>query len=228
MISLRKVGGMTLFSSTGHPDSVTTLKFQPIRIKSLFSLDLLLITLWSAVAILVIGFFISNIYRKGVERDFHDLLRAELYNVIDSVTIGDGGGLVGSPQLGDLRFMQPKTGWYWMVEPLGAYTAPPLVSSSLGASNLPVVSELEAPLDKNYERYYNVADAFGNRVQVVETEVVLDTGGRVARFRVAGNTTIVEEEVRNFSRSLYLALVGFVLSILVVYALVRQTRQVAP
>ena len=219
---------MTLFSSTGHPDPVTTLKFQPIRIKSLFSLDLLLITIWSAVAILVIGFFISNIYRKGVERNFHDLLRAELYNVIDSVTIGDGGGLVGSPQLGDLRFMQPKTGWYWMVEPRGGYTAPPLVSSSLGASNLPVVSELEAPLDKNYERYYNVADAFGNRVQVVETEVVLDTSGRVARFRVAGNTTIVEEDVRHFSRSLYLALVGLVLSILIVYALARQTRQVAP
>jgi len=115
-----------------------------------------------------------------------------------------------------------------MVEPRGGYTATPLVSPSLGASNLPVVSELEAPLDKNYERYYNVADASGNRVQVVETEVVLDTGGRIARFRVAGNSAVVEEDARNFSHSLYLALVGFVLSILIVYALARQTRQVAP
>ena len=219
---------MTLFSSTGDAAPITALKFQPIRIKSLFSRDLLLTTLWSAVAILVIGFFISDFYRKSVERNFHDLLRAELYNVIDSVTISGGGVLVGSPQLGDLRFGQPKTGWYWMVEPRGGYTATPLVSPSLGASNLPVVSELEAPLDKNYERYYNVADASGNRVQVVETEVVLDTGGRVARFRVAGNSAVVEEDVRNFSHSLYLALVGFVLSILIVYALTRQTRQVSP
>ncbi|TCR93155.1 signal transduction histidine kinase [Rhizobium sp. BK376] len=180
---------------------------------------LLLTTLWSAVALVVIGLVISTLYRKSAERGFQDLLRAQLYNVINSVTIGDQGALAGSPQLGDLRFAQPKTGWYWMVEPLGTYTAAPLVSPSLGASTLPVLSVLEAPFDKNYERYYIVTDAFGNHVQVAETEVVLDTDGRAARFRVTGNIAVVEDDVRTFSHSLYLALAGFGVGSLIVNAL---------
>lgn len=188
-------------------------------IKSLTARVLLLTTVWSTVALVVIGLVISTLYRKGAERSFQDLLRAQLYNVINSVTIGDQGALAGSPQLGDLRFAQPKTGWYWVVEPLGTYTAAPLVSPSLGAANVPVPSVLEAPFDKNYERFYAVTDAFGNRVQVAETEVVLDTDGRAARFRVTGNIAVVEDDVRVFSHSLYLALAGFGVGSLIVNAL---------
>lgn len=188
-------------------------------IKSLTARVLLLTTVWSTVALVVIGLVISTLYRKGAERSFQDLLRAQLYNVINSVTIGDQGALAGSPQLGDLRFAQPKTGWYWVVEPLGTYTAAPLVSPSLGSANVPVPSVLEAPFDKNYERFYAVTDAFGNRVQVAETEVVLDTDGRAARFRVTGNIAVVEDDVRAFSHSLYLALAGFGVGSLIVNAL---------
>lgn len=190
-----------------------------MRIKSLTARVLLLTTIWSTVALVVIGLVISTLYRKSAERSFEDLLRAQLYNVINSVTIGDQGALAGSPQLGDLRFAQPKTGWYWLVEPLGTYTSAPLVSPSLGVSSLPVLSVLEAPFDKSYERYYGVTDEFGNHVQVAETEVVLDTDGRAARFRVTGNTNVVEDDVRAFSHSLYLALAGFGLGSLIVNAL---------
>ncbi len=41
--------------------------------------------------------------------------RAQLYNVINSITISNENTLAGSPQLGDLRFSQPDTGWYWVV-----------------------------------------------------------------------------------------------------------------
>jgi signal transduction histidine kinase len=190
-----------------------------MRIKSLTARVLLLTTVWSTVALVVIGLLISTLYRKSAERGFQDLLRAQLYNVINSVTIGDQGALSGSPQLGDLRFAQPKTGWYWVVEPLGTYTTAPLVSPSLGSALIPVPSVVEAPFDKNYERYYQVTDASGNRVQVAETEVVLDTDGRAARFRVTGNVDVVEDDVRTFSHSLYLALAGFGVGSLIVNAL---------
>ncbi|WP_439871571.1 ATP-binding protein [Rhizobium leguminosarum] len=190
-----------------------------MRIKSLTARVLLLTTVWSTVALVVIGLLISTLYRKSAERGFQDLLRAQLYNVINSVTIGDQGALSGSPQLGDLRFAQPKTGWYWVVEPLGTYTTAPLVSPSLGSALIPVPSVVEAPFDKNYERYYQVTDASGNRVQVAETEVVLDTDGRAARVRVTGNVDVVEDDVRTFSHSLYLALAGFGVGSLIVNAL---------
>ena len=80
---------------------------------------LLMATLWSAVSLITIALVISAFYRQGVERGFNNLLRAQLYNVINSVSIGDGDSLTGSPALGDLRFAQPGTGGYWLVEPLG-------------------------------------------------------------------------------------------------------------
>ena len=43
-------------------------------------------------------------------------------------------------------------------------------------------------------------------MEVAETQVVLDVGGRFARFRVAGNTTMMEDDVSNFSYSFYLHL----------------------
>ncbi len=198
-----------------------------MQINSLTGRVFLLTTLWSIVATVVVGLFISNLYRKSVERGFQDLLRAQLSSVIGSITVGDQRALSGNPQLGDLRYLQPKTGWYWMVEPLGTYTATPLVSPSLGESHLPIVPENDTPFDKRYERYYTVNDTFGNRVQVAETQVVLDADGRVARFRVTGNTAVVEDDVRRFSYYLYFALFVSGLGGLIINAFARQTQQKA-
>lgn len=181
-----------------------------MRNSSLTARVLLLASMWSALALVVIALVISTLYRRGAERSFGDLLRAQLYNVINSVSInGENNTLAGSPQLGDLRFSQPDTGWYWVVEPLGNFNAAPLVSSSLGVATLPVPPILEVPFDTRYERFYATTDAAGNRVQVAETEVVLDGEGRAARFRVTGNLDVVEEDIQGFSQSLYLVLVIF-------------------
>ena len=190
-----------------------------MRSNSLTARVLLLASAWSALALVVIAVVISTLYRQGVERSFTDLLRAQLYNVINSVTVSNENTLAGSPQLGDLRFSQPDTGWYWVVEPLGNFQTAPLVSSSLGVSTLPVPGILDAPFDNRYERYYVITDDANNRVQVAETEVVLDGEGRAARFRVTGNLNVVEQDVRDFSNSLYLALAVFGVGSLVVNGL---------
>lgn len=159
--------------------SVTGCKRRQMRSSSLTARVLLLASAWSALALVVIAVVISTLYRQGVERSFTDLLRAQLYNVINSVTISNENTLAGSPQLGDLRFSQPDTGWYWVVEPLGNFQTAPLVSSSLGVASLPVPSIIDAPFDNRYERFYAVTDEAGNKVRVAETEVVLD--GEAAR-----------------------------------------------
>lgn len=170
---------------------------------------LLLATLWSALSLVTIAVVISTLYRQGVERGFNNLLRAQLSNVINSVSIGDGNSLSGSPELGDLRFSQPETGWYWLVEPLGNFAAAPLASTSLGMAELSVPSLEEVPFDEHYERFYPMTDSVGNNLLVAETEVVLDGGDRAARFRVSGNLEVVEEEVSFFSTRLYLSLAVF-------------------
>jgi signal transduction histidine kinase len=184
--------------------------------RSLTARVLLLATLWSAMALVVIALVISALYRQSAERAFTDLLRAQLYNVINSVSIGENNSLVGNPQLGDLRYSQPETGWYWIIEPLGTFAAAPLSSSSLGVSKIAVPSILNVPFNNRYERFYPVTDAFGNNVLVAETEVVLDAEGRAARFRVAGNLGAMEEDISAFDRSLYIALFVFGVGSLVV------------
>nr|WP_156634390.1 HAMP domain-containing sensor histidine kinase [Agrobacterium vitis] len=166
-------------------------------------------TLWYIIALVTMAVVISALYRQGAERSFNDLLRAQLYNVVNSVSVGDGESLSGSPALGDLRFSQPGTGWYWLVEPLGSFNAAPLASTSLGLTNLPVPSFEESPFDQNYERFYGMTDSFGNRLRIAETEVILDESGRAARFRVSGNLKVVEDEITGFSHRLYAVLAMF-------------------
>ncbi|MBP1850889.1 signal transduction histidine kinase [Rhizobium halophytocola] len=166
-------------------------------------------TLWSAVALITIAIVISALYRQGAERSFNHLLHAQLFNVINSITIGDDGNLNGSPELGDLKFSQPATGFYWLVEPLGSFASVRLTSTSLGVNSLPVPSVAEIPFDENYERFYELRDYAGNRLRVDETEVVLDNSDQAARFRVTGNLNELEGEIARFERRLYIALAVF-------------------
>ena len=180
------------------------------RSRSLTFRVLLLASLWAAVALIVIAVVISTLYRQSAEKSFRDLLRAQLYNVINSVSTGEDTRLSGAPQLGDLRFFQPQSGWYWIVEPIGgALASETLTSSSLGTGSIPIADTDTIPFDTRYERFYTTIDSFGNEVEVGETEVVLDDEGRTARFRVVGNRDVLEADIDDFSGSLYLALAGF-------------------
>lgn len=180
------------------------------RSRSLTFRVLLLASLWAAVALIVIAVVISTLYRQSAEKSFRDLLRAQLYNVINSVSTDENTRLSGTPQLGDLRFFQPQSGWYWVVEPIGgALASETLTSASLGTGSIPIPDTDSIPFDTRYERFYTTIDSFGNEVEVGETEVVLDDEGRTARFRVVGNRDVLEADIDDFSGSLYLALAGF-------------------
>lgn len=189
-----------------------------MAIRSLTARVLSVSTVWAVVALVVIGVVISALYRQGPSAAC-GLLRAQLYNVINSISVDEKAALSGSPQLGDLRFSQPQTGWYWIVEPIGEFDTPPLISTSLGTAKLPIVSVDEVPFDIRYERFYTTTDPFGNEVEVAETEVVLDIQGHAARFRVAGNRDVLEADIDRFTRNLTIALSIFGLGGLGVNAL---------
>ncbi len=177
-----------------------------MAIRSLTARVLAVSTVWAVVALVVIGVVISALYRQGSERGFKDLLRAQLFNVVNSISVNEKTVLAGSPQLGDLRFSQPQTGWYWIVDPIGEFDTAPLISTSLGNAKLPIASVDEVPFDTGYVRFYTTKDPFGNEVEVAETEVVLDIQGHTARFRVAGNRDVLEADINRFTRNLTIAL----------------------
>ncbi|KGF68217.1 histidine kinase [Hoeflea sp. BAL378] len=185
---------------------------------SLTARVLLFASVWAVIALVAIAIVISQLYRAGSERAFGDLLRAHLNSVINAVSINADGQLAGNPQLGDLVFDQPGSGWIWLVEPLGALDGPRLASISIGETVIVPPSIEELPFNARYQRSYPAVDAEGNRLEIIETEVELDSQGHAARFRVGGNRAVVEADIAAFSGNLYLALALFGIGSLLVNA----------
>jgi len=176
-------------------------------------------SLWAVIALFVIAVLISTLYRNGAERGFRDVLRAQLYNLINSISISDAGRLEGVPQLGDLRFSQPGSGWYWIVDIIDGGDTQRLASVSLGSRTVAVADVADVPFDARYERVYPSEDSHGTRVMVSETEVLLGDAREVARFRVIGNQADVDTDVSAFSRQLFLFLALFGIGSLLVNAI---------
>ncbi|PHR17422.1 MAG: histidine kinase [Hoeflea sp.] len=185
---------------------------------SLTARVLLFASVWAVIALVAIAIVISQLYRAGSERAFGDLLRAHLNSVINAVTISEDGRLSGNPQLGDLVFDQPGSGWIWLVEPLGELDSPRLASISIDGATLASPPVEDLPFNERYQRSYSATDSEGNQLEVIETEVELDNQGHAARFRVAGNREVLEAEIAAFSTNLYLVLALFGIGSLMVNA----------
>lgn len=167
-------------------------------------------TLWATAAFLVIGGLISNLYESTAQSGFERVVRAQLFNLINTVNVDETGELAGSPNLGDLSYAQPLSGWYWEVIPAGEGTRGRLASFSLGPGQIESPTVEAVPFDLQYRRDYRAAGLDGETVYVEEAEVVLDSDNRAARFRVMGNASLVEADVARFNGRLtvYLGLFG--------------------
>ncbi|MGB3539612.1 MAG: ATP-binding protein [Mesorhizobium sp.] len=166
-------------------------------------------TVWAILALIVIFTLITTLYRQASERGFDSLLSAHLFNLIGSVGISDTGVLTGSPDLGDLRFSEPNSGWYWSVLPASEGVTGERHSSSM-TEPIPSPSAAEVPFNSAFQRTYTTDGLDGEELKVFESEFVLDTKNHAARFRVMGNETELKAEISAFQHRLltYLSLFG--------------------
>jgi signal transduction histidine kinase len=165
-------------------------------------------TVWAMLALVVIATIITTLYRDASERGFNSLLSAHLFNLIGSVGVSDDGRLTGSPDLGDLRFSEPNSGWYWSVTPVSDDLSGSLQSPSMTQpiESAPIST---VPFNAEFKRAYSTEGIAGEKLQVFESEFVLDTKNRIARFRVMGNLSELESEISTFERRLYTYLAIF-------------------
>nr|WP_210320247.1 ATP-binding protein [Pseudaminobacter soli] len=176
-------------------------------------------TIWVIVTLIIIFSVIVALYRQTSERGFESLLSAHLFNLIGSVGVSANGSLTGSPDLGDLRFSEPQSGWYWSVEPLSRGLTGELRSLSM-MGPIPSPTTAEVPFDVSFQRTYRTRGIAGEDLEVIENEFVLDTLNRVARFRVMGNRSELEAEIANFQWQLFTYLSLFGLGTIVINAAV--------
>jgi signal transduction histidine kinase len=165
-------------------------------------------SIWAVIALVIIATVIVALFRQVSERGFESVLSAHLFNLIGSVGIGEDGELSGSPNLGDLRFSQPGSGWYWSVEPISKGLGEPVRSLSM-TERVPSPPVSEVPFNGDFQRSYEVTDSSGQRLRVLESEFVLGDTNKIARFRVMGNLSELEYEVWQFARRLYMYLAIF-------------------
>jgi len=180
--------------------SVThTLTFRIVAISSV----------WAIISLIVIATVITAVFRQVSHRGFETVLSAHLFNLIASVSATQDGWISGAPNLGDLRFSEPLSGWYWSVEPVSEGLTNTLRSSSLAGFD-PPPSDPVVPFDNEYHRQYLTRGPGNEQIEVLEAEVVLGQGDRIVRFRVMGNRSELENEIAGFTRRLlaYLALFG--------------------
>ena len=164
-------------------------------------------TFWAIVARVVIATIISTLFRQASERGFESLLTAHLFNLISSVGVNEDGLLQGTPNLGDLRFTVPRSGWYWTVEPVNGVSGR-LSSLSLSQAIRSPSAE-EVPFNAEFQRSYIADGLAGEAIEVFESEFVLDENDRIARFRVMGNRSELEADIDAFERQLYFYLLIF-------------------
>ncbi len=176
-------------------------------------------TLWAAISLVAIGSVITALYRGAAEKSYANILSAQLFNLIAAAGIDETGKLTGAPDLGDIRYQQPKSGWYWSVEPVTSKVSGPIKSMSLVGGEVAAPDTKVVPFTSDFRRNYLADGLDGETVDVFETEVSLGTEDQVARFRVMGNHNEFEAEIAEFSRSLYLYLGLFGLGSIAVNAM---------
>ncbi|WP_235942957.1 ATP-binding protein [Ochrobactrum soli] len=167
-------------------------------------------TLWVIAALVVVATLIGSLYSDAARSNFERLLTAHLFSLVGAVSVSTEGVLQGRPELGELRYSSPLSGWYWSVDPLAPNVSGKLESPSLIGRIVPEMPITQAPFDSSFIRSYSLPGLNGEELFIVETEVVLDNAGRVARFRVMGNLSEVMNEISDFRTKLaaYLAVFG--------------------
>src|SRR5512132_3474191 len=90
---------------------------------------------WCALVLSVAGWLLSTLVGDMVESNFDARLSVLLEGLVAGSEIGPDGQLELRPQLGEPRFTQPLSGWYWQI---GAPDHPLDRSSSLWDQSLPV------------------------------------------------------------------------------------------
>lgn len=189
------------------------------------------LTLWIIVALAFISVVSIVFYRHSNEDYLERILTAQLYSLISSVSVSSDGKLQGAPDLGDIRYSDPASGWYWEVVALSGNLKGRLTSSSLGTGKVASPSEQSEPFDQKFFRSYRTMGPEGQHLRVIESDIILDNKNRVARFRVMGNIDEIRVHLDKFKKTLllYLSLFGvasILINLAIIYISLRPLKRI--
>ena len=168
----------------------------------LLASSLVWIVVWSVVAALVI----SGMFRRSVERGYHDEMAVHIEELAALTALQPDGQPYLLRRLSDPRFLPARSGMYWQVERPGFRT---LTSPSLGAARLK-----DRLASGPGVRFDWVEGPMGTTLEYGRAVAPLG-GGPPLKLLMASDRRLVDETMADFNRSLDIDLAGFALLLLV-------------
>ena len=153
---------------------------------------------WCAVWLSAGGYALSALFGNTVERNFDARLGVLLEGLVAGSELKPDGWLDLRRQLGEPRFDQPLSGWYWQIEDRGRILRR---SPSLWDAQLPVAlapGELTAAQD--------VAGPDGQPLRLLVRAITLPGAEAPLLYAVAGDRREIQLDRQGFNRLLSLAL----------------------
>jgi len=171
---------------------------------------------WISVVLIVGGFALSFVFQQSADSSFHRRLEVSVNALIAATDIHENGQLNVARSLGDPRFEQALSGWYWQISTNGE---PLARSRSLWDENLPLEVIATGP-----GKFGSMA-IHGPRDRMLWASYLTlqtDSFQTPVRFMVAGDISDLMQDRQNFDFVLTLSLVA--LGIGVLMALVIQVQ----
>lgn len=170
-------------------------------------------TVWMLVLLSAGGAVLTTTFRNSAEQEFGQRLDALLRAMIAAIEVGPDGAVTVTKPLGDPRFEQVFSGWYWQV----AESSGRLVRSrSLWDSALPRHD------DGTEMQRHRIAGPKGEPLLAAERDLQFPGGAGLVHVAVAGDLRELDDRIRSFDTVLLAALVLFAFGM--VGAIVLQVR----
>jgi signal transduction histidine kinase len=154
--------------------------------------------IWCALLLSLGGYALSRLFADTVERNFDGRLRVLLEGVVAGSDLADDGALTLRPQLGEPRFEQPLSGWYWQIDNADG---PLRRSASLWDETLAA-----PPVPPGTGVSWTVTGPHGEPLRLLSRAIVLPGRDQPFTYTVAGDRREIDAETEGFNRLLVLGL----------------------
>lgn len=176
---------------------------------SLVQRTVFLAAITAVIVFSLLTWILVSQYRANARQGLQEVQQAQLFSLIAAVEVSDQGVLNVEPNLGDTRFIELGSGWYWQVQRIDAlqYLA---ASPSLEGQKLEGRPDL--PFNQAFFREYNAQFGDGPVINVLETEIDLGEPPVPVRIWVTANLTEFERSLGQLRRALItlLSIVGLI------------------
>ena len=177
--------------------------------------------IWTVVSLALAGFILTSLYRSTAENAFDERLGVYLQTLTGALAKQNAAKLTDPGNLGEPRFEQFYSGWYWQVR-RASDSSVVLASDSLFNENLNFTKALSQRQEGNIDRAVLVGPE-GDELHAVSQVIQFDSDPNTKyEILVAGNAERMRAEIASFRNSVVLTLAVFAVGLIV--AMMIQVR----